>query len=457
MQQDTIFALSTPPGKSGVAIIRISGAQSADLLISLTKRPTLPTARHAVLSTLFDRFGNVLDKALILYFKAPHSFTGEDAVELHTHGGSAILRSVMAELASYNGVRPAEPGEFMRRAFLNEKVDLLEVEAIADMIDADTAMQLKQANKQMQGDHSAFYQQLRMSIVEILSLLEAYIDFPEEDIPPSILSQVIEDIQSLKQIIAYQLDDNRAAERLRSGFHIAIIGAPNVGKSTLLNALAGREAAIVTPHAGTTRDVIALHMDIKGYPVILSDTAGIRESEDEVEQMGVERSKKSIGLADMLLLMVDATQFEETYQTAMSVLEESQSTCPSILWVINKVDMVSKSDIDKMRQQLLSIYPNFSTVATAVNKSNGLNELEDYVQRELSGMMPAEDSWITRSRHRELLGLALNHLSVSYDQLPLELYAEEIRLAAVSIGKITGTIIADELLEQIFSRFCIGK
>lgn len=455
MQQETIFALSTPPGKSGVAVIRISGTQTTELLFALTQKGRLPAPRQATLSTIYHRSGAVLDRALLLYFKAPHSFTGEDMLELQVHGGIAIIRSLMAELAGYPGVRPAEPGEFMRRAFLSGKADLLEVEAIADMIDAETAAQLAQAAKQMQGHHSAFYRQLRASIVEVLALLEAYIDFPEEDIPESVLAQVSGDIQRLKTIIISQLDDSSAAERLRSGFRVAIVGAPNVGKSTLLNALARREAAIVTPHAGTTRDVIELHMDVAGYPIILSDTAGIRNSEDEVEKLGIARTRQNVDLADALMLMVDAGRFHESLEAVQSLLnDKGKSPC---LFIVNKTDLLDVSVKAKIVNTLNGLRANALVIWMEAKSGDGLSQLEDALAEMLATLMPSEDSWVTRYRHRALLADALGHISADCHALPLELYAEEIRLAALSIGKITGAIIADELLETIFSRFCIGK
>lgn len=457
-RKDTIFALSTPPGKSGVAVVRVSGPMAPKLLLSLTRLPSLPPPRQAVMAGIYHPSEEPIDRGLIIYFKGPNSFTGEDIVEFHVHGGTAIIQGLMAALSGHEGVRPAEPGEFMRRAFFNDKADLLEAEAIADMIDAETSAQLRQANKQMQGQHSKYYQQLRGEIVEILALLEAYIDFPEEDIPESVLAKVSSDIESLKEKIARSLSDNMAGERIRSGFRISIIGAPNVGKSTLLNALAGRDAAIVSRHEGTTRDVIELSLDIGGYPAILCDTAGIRESSDEVEQMGIARSRQNLNISDIALLVVDAAR-PETLDSALAMVGGvalGDAPVPSIL-IINKCDAVA----DDAMAALVGLAQKKGHAGLVVNISAmsdiGLDDLRAGIFGLLESLVPEENVWVTRARHREQLEIAHRHLSADLAALPLELQCEEIRLAAVSIGKITGKIITDELLDVIFSRFCIGK
>ena len=458
-QDDTIFALSTPPGKSGVAVVRLSGAQAAPTLLSITRKSNPPTPRQAILSPIYASDGTLLDRALVLYFKAPHSFTGEDIVELHLHGGAAIIRSVMDELAGHQDMRPAEPGEFMRRAFYNEKADLLEAEAIADMIDAETSAQLAQAARQMQGHHSDYFRLLRYSMVEILALLEAYIDFPEEEIPDTVLSSVSNTISDLRAQINQSLNDQRIGERIRSGFHMAIIGAPNVGKSTLLNALSGRDAAIVSAQAGTTRDVIEIHLDIDGYPVLLCDTAGIHASDHEVEKLGIERSFKHIDMSDILLVVMDAAHIAKTSMRAVELINNvsSKEHPPLVIGVLNKCDQLDADQLEAAQNNLPSQLSTIPLVTISALSSDSLQTLSEVVKDSLDTLMPKEDIWVTRSRHRELLESSSTHLSKNIRELPLELFCEEIRLAAVNIGKITGEIVTDELLDVIFSRFCIGK
>lgn len=455
MQHDTIYALSTPPGKSGVAVLRASGPQCQSLLLQLTKRQTLPEPRRAILSSLYAQNGSIIDRALVLFFTAPSSFTGEDMLELHVHGSAAIIAALTDELSRHSHVRSAEPGEFMRRAFFNEKVDLLEAEAIADMIDAETTAQLAQAVRQMQGHHSEYFNALRQSIVEILALLEAYIDFPEEDIPQHVLSEVADSAAALREQIKVSLDDNNIGERVRSGFRVSIVGAPNVGKSTLLNALAKRQAAIVSPQAGTTRDVIEISMDIAGYPVTLCDTAGMRDSGDEIEMLGIERSHQSLAQSDIALLIIDGTCGADHVRAMGPLLKNHEEK--SVLLIINKCDEATDADILTIYELMQCSYAAIPVVAISAKSGNNLTLLENEIKGALDSMMPAENTWITRARHRELLANALGHLSEEKIHLPLELYCEEIRLAALNIGKITGQIIADELLEVIFSRFCIGK
>ena len=279
-----------------------------------------------------------------------------------------------------------------------------------------------------------------------MALLEAYIDFPEEDIPDSVFSDINTNIDKLKKQIESQLGDKKVGERIRSGFRVSIIGAPNVGKSTLLNALAGRDAAIVSEHAGTTRDIIELSMDIAGYPVFLCDTAGIRDADDEVEKLGIERSEASIEQSDVLLYVQDANHADDNAHEVFDGLPDIPTIC-----VINKCDQHSG------KKQLDSNIDGAESVCISAKLGDGLRELEASIAGVLEGLMPEDDVWITQARHRELLTQALNHLSVDGAQLPLELFCEETRLAAGCIGKITGEIVADELLGVIFSRFCIGK
>lgn len=458
MNTDTIFALSTPPGKSGIAVIRLSGKASLQVWQSLCRSEAEPTARLAHSRVIYQADGQIIDKPLLIFFKAPKSFTGEDMLEIHLHGGHAIIQSAIKALSAIHGVRSAEPGEFMRRAFFAGKVDLLEAEAVADMIDAETAAQLSQANKQMSGEFSAYYKQLRANIIEILALFEAYIDFPEEEIPPTILLNIEEKIRAYKQQIARILDDKKVGEKIRSGIKIGIIGAPNVGKSTLLNQLAGRDVAITSEHAGTTRDVIDVSMDIGGYAAHVFDTAGIRESSDEVEKIGIERSWRVCAEADILLFMADADALDISLHAINEMIKGHKHLPPALL-IINKLDKVQLSTINALVKYYLTQQPSLSSslIYISAKTGDGMDKLIDALIVELKKLLPTEHSLITRDRHRNLLGQAHHFLPDEIMGKPLELLCEDIRLASNAIAKMTGEIQIDELLDVIFSRFCIGK
>lgn len=454
---DTIFALSSAPGKAAVSVIRISGSQAFDALRNLTGS-SLPAARLAKLSKLYRKDGSVLDHALVICFPAPHSFTGEDVVELHLHGGLAIIRACVERLNALTNLRLAEPGEFTRRAFDSGKFDLLEVEAIADVINAETDAQARQAFRQLEGHMRQRYMLMRASIVDALALLEAYIDFPEEDIPEEVLVQIRDSSLDLMEQIKAALSDGSVGERIRSGFRVAIVGAPNVGKSSLLNALTKRDAAIVSSIPGTTRDVIELHMDIAGFPVILSDTAGIRDTVDVIENLGIIKSKEALNNADIILLLCDATDLENSLDILQN--DTFSVTDKDIIICINKVDLSdSYEDAIKNCRNLIAsnklIFNNIIAISaqTLVN----LEMLENTLSDILCGIQPAEAPLITQSRHRMLLEAALPHLAESLQPLPLEIRCEELRLAASCLGKISGIILPDELLGAIFSKFCIGK
>ncbi|HEU5046949.1 MAG TPA: tRNA uridine-5-carboxymethylaminomethyl(34) synthesis GTPase MnmE [Rickettsiales bacterium] len=438
----TIFAVATPPGKSGVAVIRISGEQAKTALCALGVPQSL-TPRIAALASL-QHAGEAIDKALVLYFNAPHSFTGEEVAEIHCHGSRATLHKLTQVLASLPGFRLAEPGEFTRRAFLNGKMDLTAAEGLADLIDADTEAQRKQALRVMEGETASFFEALRADILHSLAFLEAYIDFPDEDIPESVLAEVTSEINEVAARISAQLADNRAGEKIREGIYIAILGAPNVGKSSLLNWLAKREAAIVSDIAGTTRDVIEVQLDIKGYPVILADTAGIREQAETIEREGIRRSFERARTADIKLVMLDATQAAAA-QNVSTLIDENAI----VLW--NKVDAAQSPGA--------ALADNIKPIAVSVKERIGLEKLIEAIETKIAASVPPEASFITRSRHRAHLVAALEHLG-KYEAArmrALELACEELRRAATEIGKITGRISVDEVLGHIFSSFCIGK
>ena len=434
---DTIFALATPPGKSGVAVLRLSGTGALPALQQLTGLVSV-TPRHAHYATFFHpETREALDRGLAIYFQAPHSFTGEDVVELHIHGGLAVIRQFLAVLAAMD-LRPADPGEFTRRAFANSKMDLMEAEGLADLIDSETSEQKSQAMRQMQGDLSGFYNDLRTRIIRTLAHLEAYIDFPDEEIPESVLTSLSDDIKALRHDIQKGLQDERRGERLRDGINVVILGAPNAGKSSLLNLIAKRDAAIVSHKAGTTRDVIEIHLDICGYPVILVDTAGLRDSEEEIEAEGIKRALARAGEADIKLVLFDGEQWPEMDGTSKQLLDEKS------IMVVNKCDLIN--------------HPQGASLFISTKPGQGIDPLLTELERRITGFFSSGSApFITRNRHRALLNDTYNYLYKSMNNLPIELKCEELRLAAQAVGKITGKIQVDDVLDVIFSSFCIGK
>lgn len=431
----TIYALSTPPGKSGVAIIRVSGTSTPLALQALGVSP-LPAPRMAKLVPLRAPDGALIDRALVLYFSGPNSFTGEHVAEFHVHGGRSVIRAVLDSLAALPGLRLAEPGEFMRRAFLNGKMDLTAAEGLADLIDAETESQRRQALRLMQGDAAKFFDGLRSGILHALAYLEAYIDFPDEEIPPHVLSEIDLELEGLKASITRQLSMAKLGSTIREGVRVAIIGPPNAGKSSLLNLLAQRDVAIVSPLAGTTRDVLEAHLDIRGYSVTFVDTAGIREHQDEIEAEGIRRSLREAENADVRILLRDASSASATDE--FSRFEDERT-----LSVYNKSDLVKSS----------------LPLAISVEHNTGVDQLLAALEKKIETFFPTESVYVTRERHRQHLFSALNYIDnyLKSPALPLELKCEELRSAAHEIGKITGRISVDELLGHIFSSFCIGK
>jgi tRNA modification GTPase len=438
---DTIFALATPPGKSGVAIVRLSGRQSLSVLQFLTRLVDV-TPRMAHYAAFYvPSTDDVIDRGIAMYFQAPNSFTGEDVAEFHLHGSVAVIKQCLETLGAIHGVRLAEPGEFSRRAFINGKMDLLEAEGLADLINAETPAQKNQAIRQMQGDLSDYFDDLRKRIIYCLAQLEAYLDFPDEDIPESVLEKTADEITALQNTIKQALDDQHRGERVRDGIHIVILGAPNVGKSSLLNALAKREAAIVSARAGTTRDVIEIHMDMAGYPVVIADTAGLRETEDDIEKEGVRRALKRAGEADIRLVLFDGAAWPKIDKAGEGV--SSHNT----LKIINKIDLCR--DKDGLPDDMLAI---------STKTGQGIDLLIEKLETRIVTFFTSQAApFITRQRHRNLLKKCAESLEKSLNPGPLELRCEELRQAAVAIGKITGKIEVDDVLDVIFREFCIGK
>jgi tRNA modification GTPase len=440
---DTIFALSTARGRSAIAVIRISGPRAFDALVSLAPRAR-PQPRVAKLVRLKDpASGEAIDDALALWFPAPESETGEDVVELQVHGGRAVIAGVLDALAAVSGLRPAEPGEFTKRAFRNDKVDLTAAEGLLDLVDAETAAQRRQALRQMKGGLAALYEEWRGRLIRALAHLEAEIDFADEDLPKGVSEQAMADLRALAASIRDHLDDHRRGEVLREGLSIAILGAPNVGKSSLMNALTRRETAIVSSTAGTTRDIVEARLDLGGYPILLADTAGLREvadGGDPIEREGVRRALARAEQADLRLLLFPAGTKPDAATSALAGAD-------SIL-------IASKADLVRGTDQAPSSTALYISSATGL----GLGVLRERLLAEAEARMNAGDSpAITRARHRSALAECAVSLERAQAATSPELVAEDVRLAARALGRITGRVDVEDLLDVIFREFCIGK
>ncbi|MBI1404844.1 MAG: tRNA uridine-5-carboxymethylaminomethyl(34) synthesis GTPase MnmE [Caulobacter sp.] len=443
---DTIFALATAPGRAAVAVVRLSGPASGAALETLSGRPA-PAARRASLRRLADAEGRMLDEALVLWTPGPGSYTGEDAVELHLHGGPAIVEGVLAALGAA-GLRLAEPGEFTRRAFENGKLDLAQAEAVADLIDAETAAQARQALGQLGGALSDRYEAWRADLTQALAMLEAAVDFPDEELPQDVAARARPPLQALLAQIDAALTDEDRGRRVREGFRIALIGAPNAGKSSLLNALAGRDAAIVTATPGTTRDVVEVPMVIAGYKVLLADTAGLRDTDEAIEAEGVRRARAWAESADLRLWVVDRAA------SAGDWAEAADLARPEDILVTTKSDLGQGSDADAARSRGLA------EVSLSLVQADGAAplraRLESVVVARLAG---GEFPLATRLRHAQSLGEARVRLAEALELLEpaVELSAENVRLAGRALARVTGRIGADDILDVVFSSFCIGK
>ena len=427
---DTIFARAS--GEAGaIAVIRISGTQAAEAVRALAGE--LPDARRATLRNLRDSSGNLLDQALVLWFPGPASFTGEDMAEFQGHGGRAAPAAVLAALAALPGLRPAEPGEFSRRAFANGKLDLTAAEGLADLVAAGTEMQRRQALRQLGGDFARRVDDWRVRLIEALAQVEAGIDFADEDLPPGLDDQGRRLVAGLLQDIESDLADASRAERLRDGIHVVILGAPNVGKSTLLNTLARREAAIDTDIAGTTRDLIEVHLDLGGYPVTVVDTAGLREAGDAVEREGVRRALARAADADLRIVM--------TVPGAPPGAELRDGD----LLVVNKIDTAET-------------LPAAPALPVSLRTGAGVEALLQQVAAALAERFALADAaGPTRLRHESALREARDRLRAAAELQECELVAAELRLAARALGRITGAVDVEDILDRIFASFCIGK
>ena len=436
---DTLFALATPPGRGAVAVIRLSGSDCDRVLDALGAGR--PTPRVAVVRTLRHQ-GAILDQALVLRFKAPASYTGEDAAELHLHGGRAVVEAVSTALLDLD-VRPAEPGEFTRRAFENGKLDLTQAEAIADLIDAETAEQSAQAVGQLGGALAETYAGFRRDLLTALSLVEAEIDFPDEDIPDALASRAGPVLDALIEDLQRALADGRRGERIRDGYRIVLIGETNAGKSSLFNALVEREAAIVTPIAGTTRDVLDAALVIGGYAVTLSDTAGLRDSDDPVEAEGVRRARARAEAADLRLWVV----------------APGDPVGPAGA-LVRPGDLCIRTKADLDRADWLDVPEGIATLTVSPTAGEGLEALTDWLSDRLAADLSGGDfPALTRERHRLRLEEALASVRAGRQALVVapEMAGEDLRRAAHSLARVTGEIGVEDVLGEVFASFCIGK
>jgi tRNA modification GTPase len=434
----TIFALASGSGKAGIAVFRISGRSAIKAYKILSKKP-VPKPRYAVRARLFDpKSKEVLDDGLAIYFAAPASFTGEDVIELHVHGGRAVVAGMTVALSSIKDVRLAEAGEFTRRAFDNDKLDLTAAEGLADLINAETAAQRLQAQRQLRGDLGVIYDSWRSRLLEAIALFEAEIDFSDEDLPPGLKERVAEQVAGINKEITEHLDDNGHGQVLRDGLHIAIIGPPNAGKSSLLNRLSKRDVAIVSEKAGTTRDVIEVYLELDGYPVIIADTAGLQESGDAIESEGIRRAEERASQSDLKLVVFDGAVWPEKDAKTIELIDENTFV------VINKSDLIKQIKTDYL--------------AISSKTGDGLKSLLDILKKEVFERCNVSASpALTRTRHRSALGDCCDSLQRFQVAPEAELKAEDLRLAARALGRITGRVDVEEVLDIIFSEFCIGK
>jgi len=453
INQDTIVAQATAPGRGGVGIIRVSGSLSTHVAEKILGK--CPKPRYAEYLSFNSLAGTQLDQGIALFFNNPHSFTGEDVLELQGHGGPVVIDMLLKEICQIEGVRLAQPGEFSERAFLNDKMDLTQAEAIADLINATSEQAAKSALHSLQGDFSKHIHTLVEKVIHLRMYVEAAIDFPDEEIDFLSDGKVAGDLAA----IITQLDEVRQQAKqgsiMREGMRVVIAGRPNAGKSSLLNALAGREAAIVTDIAGTTRDVLREHIHIDGMPLHIIDTAGLRESPDKVEQIGIERAWDEIRQADHVLFMVDGTDTTET--DPMQIWPEFMQQLPNgmkVTVVRNKIDLSNESvNLDKAGQ-----YP---LLRLSAKSTEGVDLLREHLKECIGFTGATEGGFMARRRHLDALERAAEHLDIGQTQLEMhvagEILAEELRLTQQHLNEITGEFSSDDLLGKIFSSFCIGK
>ena len=442
----TIFALSSGPGLAGISVIRVSGPNTRKVISELTKKK-IPEPRVAT-RRKFNKIedNELIDEGILIWFPGPSSYTGEDMAELHVHGSKAVVDAIHSTISKVDGCRLAEPGEFTKIAFQNGKINLLKAESISDLISSETEIQRKQAMKIMTGKSSDKFNSLRERLLKILSNIEAKIDFPEDDLPINILKNINLETKNIKQEIQKILNDQKVGERIREGFKIAIVGPANAGKSSLLNYLSQRDVAIVSEIAGTTRDVIEAHLNLDGLPVVLSDTAGIRESKDEIERKGIKLALEKAENADLNLIVIepksiDFTEFLSNFGSKKSIL------------VINKIDLGFDHNYNEIEK--------YESVKISIKQEKNLDKLINLIKKNLTNkFISQEDVFITRQRHRTNLEKCVEHLSNFEKKNSIEDFdkaAEDLRLATRALGMIVGNVDVEEILGSIFSDFCIGK
>ena len=442
----TIYALASGSGISGVAVIRVSG-DNVKRVIKLLTGKELPSPRVATLRKINNiNTSELIDEGIIIWFPGPESYTGEDMAEFHVHGGKAVILAIQNQISKIENCRLAEPGEFTKLAFQNGKINLLKAESIADLISAETEIQRLQAVKIMQGKSSDKFNDLRERLIKILSYVEAKIDFPDEDLPEDNIKEIKNNSSVVLDEITKILNDQKVGEIVREGFKIAIVGPTNAGKSSLLNNLANREVAIVSEIAGTTRDVIETHLNIDGYPVVISDTAGIRESKDEIEKKGIKLSLKKAEKADLKLVVVDARNID-------------LSGFLNDLLKDNAILVVNKSDL--LKEKLHPQATKFKHVLISLKKNSNIEKLISEIKNNLKDkFIFDEDILITRERHRQHLMQCSDHLKSflqKNDKKDFDKAAEDLRLATRHLGMIVGKVDVEEILGSIFNDFCIGK
>ena len=442
----TIYALSTGPGVSGLAVIRISGEDTKVAINKITGR-NLPKPRTAVIRKFNDINDNhLIDEGILLWFPGPTSYTGEDMAEFHVHGSRAVINEIQNSLSKIPNLRLAEAGEFTKLAFQNGKINLLKAESIADLISSETEIQRQQAIKVMSGKSSDKFNSLRNRLLKILSKIEAKIDFPEDDLPEDILLNIHTEAKNIRQEIKKILNDQRVGERIREGFKISIVGPTNAGKSSLLNYLSKKDVAIVSEIAGTTRDIIEAHLNLDGYPVVISDTAGIRNSKDEIEKKGIKLALKNAENADLNIIVIEPKSVDFTYFLNDKISKKA-------ILVINKIDL----GIDEISDEIKKYDPIYISVKEEINLDKLINLIKQNLKNKF---ISSEDIYITRERHRINLEKCFDSLKNFEEKKSLEDFdkaAEDLRLATRYLGIIVGKVDIAEILGSIFDDFCIGK
>ncbi len=446
-ETDTIAAIATPPGTGGVGIVRISGPDAANIARKICR--TSPNPRIATFSRFYNYNAELMDEGIVIYFPSPASFTGEDVVELHGHGGQIVLNTILKNVV-HHGARFARPGEFSERAFLNGKLDLVQVEAIADLIECSTEQAAKLATRTLNGEFSKHIEKLLEKLIELRCIIETAVDFPEDDIDIAQTEDVTERVNGLCEVVARVFKSASQGRLLRDGISVVIAGRPNSGKSSLLNALAGYESAIVSPIPGTTRDLLKEHIQLDGLPLHIIDTAGLRENSDLIEQEGIRRAKQEISHADCILWVYEQSDIASVEYDAFSQLPDIRD----VTWINNKIDLKNENPGIKKRE-------GKTTISLSAKTGAGVDLLREYLKESVGYKNSSEGEFIARQRHLDALNRVEFHLKeggkIFTESSAGELLAEELRLAQNALSEITGEFVTDDLLDEVFSRFCIGK